>query len=74
MQHIIRNAKLAAATFIAGASASPVTGTLFDIDMWKVALVSGCTALWQFIAKWAIDVQKAARNGNGHHQAEAGDE
>jgi hypothetical protein len=72
MQHILTNAKLAAATFIAGASASPVTGTLFDIDMWKVALVSGCTALWQFIAKWAIDVQKAARQ-NGH-QAEAGNE
>jgi len=72
MQHILTNAKLAAATFIAGASASPVTGTLFDIDMWKVALVSGCTALWQFIAKWAIDVQKAARQ-NGHH-AEAGNE
>ena len=72
MQHILTNAKLAAATFIASASASPVTGTLFDIDMWKVALVSGCTALWQFIAKWAIDVQKAARQ-NGH-QAEAGNE
>jgi len=58
----LHNLKLALATFIAGATAAPAASPLFGVDMWKAAAMAGVTAVWQFAAKWAIDVQRANRH------------
>jgi len=57
----LHNLKLAVATFIAGATAAPAASPLFGVDMWKAAAMAGITAVWQFAAKWAIDVQRSTR-------------
>jgi hypothetical protein len=46
-------ARRAAATFIAGATAAPVTAALFDIAFVKAASIAGLIAVWNFLGRWA---------------------
>lgn len=46
-------ARKAFATFVAGATAVPVTSALFDIDFLKAAAIAGLIAVWNFAGRWA---------------------
>lgn len=41
------------ATFVAGATAAPLTAALFDIAFFKAAGIAGLIAVWNFAGRWA---------------------
>jgi len=41
------------ATFVAGATASPLTAAVFDISFFKAAGISGLIAVWNLLGRWA---------------------
>jgi hypothetical protein len=41
------------ATFIAGATASPVTAAVFDISFFKAAGIAGLVAVWNWLGRAA---------------------
>ena len=45
--------KRAVATFVAGATAAPLTSTLIDISFFKAAAVAGVIAVWNLVARSA---------------------
>jgi hypothetical protein len=45
--------KRAVATFVAGATAAPLTAAIFDIDFFKVATVAGAIAVWNWAGRSA---------------------
>lgn len=45
--------KRAIATFIAGATASPITAAVFDIAFLKAAGIAGLVAVWNWAARTA---------------------
>lgn len=45
--------KRAVATFVAGATASPLTSAVFDIGFFKAAGIAGLIAVWNLIARTA---------------------
>jgi len=45
--------KRAIATFIAGATASPITAAVFDIAFLKAAGIAGLIAVWNWAARTA---------------------
>ena len=49
----IEAAKRAIATFVAGATATPISAAVFDISFIKAAAVAGFVALWNFAGRWA---------------------
>jgi hypothetical protein len=46
-------AKRAIATFIFGATSSPIPAVLFDRSAWLFILASGVSAVWNFLYRWA---------------------
>ena len=46
-------ARRATATFVAGATAAPLTAALFDVTFIKAAAIAGVIALWNFAGRWA---------------------
>jgi len=46
-------ARRATATFIAGATAAPLTAALFDVAFIKAAAIAGLIAVWNFAGRWA---------------------
>lgn len=49
-------AKRALATFIAGATAVPLTSALVDISAAKAMAAAGVVALWNLAGRWAQSV------------------
>ena len=45
--------KRGVATFIAGATASPLTSAVFDVSFFKAAGIAGLIAVWNWIARVA---------------------
>jgi 3-hydroxy-3-methylglutaryl CoA synthase len=45
--------KRAVATFIAGATASPLTSAVFDVSFFKAAGIAGLIAVWNWVARSA---------------------
>ncbi len=45
--------KRGVATFVAGATASPITAAVFNIGFFKAAGIAGLIAVWNFIARSA---------------------
>lgn len=45
--------KRAVATFVAGATATPLTAAVADISFFKAALIAGVVAVWNFVARAA---------------------
>jgi hypothetical protein len=45
--------KRAAATFVAGATAAPLTAAVVDISFFKAAAVAGLVAVWNLAARTA---------------------
>lgn len=45
--------KRAAATFVAGATAAPLTSAIVDISFFKAAAVAGLVAVWNLAARTA---------------------
>lgn len=45
--------KRGVATFVAGATAAPLTATAFDLSFLEAAGVAGCIALWNYVARLA---------------------
>lgn len=43
----------AVATFIAGATAAPLTAALFDVSFFKAAAIAGLIALWNYVGRTA---------------------
>lgn len=43
--------KRAVATFVAGATATPLTAAVADISFFKAALIAGVVAVWNFVAR-----------------------
>jgi hypothetical protein len=43
--------KRAVATFIAGATAAPLTATAFNLTFLEAAGVAGCIAVWNYLAR-----------------------
>lgn len=41
------------ATFVAGATAAPITSAIFDIAFLHAAGIAGVIALWNFAGRWA---------------------
>jgi hypothetical protein len=41
------------ATFVAGATASPLTTAVFDISFFKAAGIAGLVAVWNWLARTA---------------------
>ncbi len=41
------------ATFIAGATASPLTSAVFDVSFFKAAGIAGLIAVWNWLARVA---------------------
>jgi hypothetical protein len=46
-------ARRATATFVAGATAAPLTAALFDIAFFQAAAIAGVIAVWNFAGRWA---------------------
>lgn len=53
--------KRGVATFVAGATASPVTAAVFDISFLKAAGIAGLVAVWN----WAGRLAQAWKGANG---------
>jgi 3-hydroxy-3-methylglutaryl CoA synthase len=45
--------KRAVATFVAGATAAPLTAAVFDVDFFKAAGVAGLVAVWNWAGRAA---------------------
>ena len=45
--------KRGVATFVAGATASPITAAVFDITFFKAAAIAGLIAVWNWVARSA---------------------
>jgi len=45
--------KRAVATFVAGATAAPLTSAIVDISFFKAAAVAGVVAVWNLVARTA---------------------
>jgi hypothetical protein len=45
--------KRGVATFVAGATASPLTAALFNVSFFKAAGIAGLIAVWNWIARVA---------------------
>lgn len=45
--------KRAVATFVAGATASPLTSAVFDVSFFKAAAIAGLIAVWNWAARSA---------------------
>jgi hypothetical protein len=45
--------KRGVATFVAGATASPLTSAVFDISFFKAAGIAGLVAVWNWLARTA---------------------
>lgn len=45
--------KRGVATFVAGATASPVTAAVFNVSFFKAAGIAGLIAVWNWIARSA---------------------
>lgn len=45
--------KRAVATFVAGATAAPITSALVDISFFKAATIAGIVALWNWVGRSA---------------------
>lgn len=45
--------KRAGATFVAGATAAPLTAAVADISFFKAAGIAGLVAVWNFVARLA---------------------
>lgn len=45
--------KKALATFIAGATAAPITAAVFDTSFIKAAGIAGFIAVWNLAGRWA---------------------
>ena len=43
----------AVATFIAGATAAPISAAVFDVSFVKAAGVAGLIAVWNLLGRWA---------------------
>lgn len=43
----------AVATFVAGATAAPVTAAVFDVSFFKAAGIAGLVAVWNWIGRSA---------------------
>lgn len=43
--------KRAVATFVAGATASPVTAAVFNVSFFKAAGIAGLIAVWNWVAR-----------------------
>ena len=43
----------AVATFVAGATAAPLTAALFDVSFFKAAAIAGLIALWNYVGRTA---------------------
>lgn len=46
-------ARRAAATFVAGATAAPLTSALVDISFFKAAAIAGIVAVWNWVGRAA---------------------
>jgi hypothetical protein len=46
-------ARRAIATFVAGATAAPLTSAIADISFFKAAFVAGLVAVWNFVGRTA---------------------
>lgn len=46
-------ARRALATFVAGATAAPLTSAVADISFFKAAGIAGLVAVWNFVARTA---------------------
>jgi hypothetical protein len=47
------SATRALATFIAGATAAPISAAVFDVSFLKAAGVAGLIAVWNLLGRWA---------------------
>ena len=45
--------KRAAATFVAGATAAPITAAVVAISFFKAAVIAGLVAVWNFVGRTA---------------------
>lgn len=43
----------AVATFVAGATAAPLSAAVFDVSFVKAASIAGLIALWNLVGRWA---------------------
>ena len=43
----------AVATFVAGATAAPLTAALFDVSFFKAAAIAGLIDLWNYVGRTA---------------------
>lgn len=41
------------ATFVAGATAAPLSAAVFDVSFVKAASIAGLIALWNLVGRWA---------------------
>jgi hypothetical protein len=47
------SAARALATFIAGATAAPISAAVFDVSFLKAAGVAGLIAVWNLLGRWS---------------------
>lgn len=43
----------AVATFVAGATAAPLSAAVFDVSFVKAAAIAGVVALWNLAGRWS---------------------
>lgn len=53
----------AVATFVAGATAAPLSAAVFDVSFVKAAAMAGLVALWNLAARWAQAAVEVHRGG-----------
>ncbi len=51
----------AVATFVAGATAAPLTAAVFDVSFLKAAGMAGLVAVWNLAARWSQAAVEAYR-------------
>lgn len=54
----------AVATFIAGATAVPLTSAVLDMSAWKAMAAAGIVAVWNLAGRWAQAVLKEHAKGS----------
>lgn len=56
-------ARRAVATFVAGATAAPLSAAVFNVSFVKAAAMAGLVAVWNFAARWAQAALEARNDG-----------
>ena len=63
MDHFKPAFNKALATFVAGATAAPLTAAMFDLEFFTAVMIAGVIAVWNLAGRWAEAEIKSHQGG-----------